>query len=159
ISRQSHKAESLGNGVVDRETAWEYTGPNSEGSQTVERLQKRVGVKPDGVWFEKTTRGLQKAMNRDKNDLRRRRDEVRGSAPVEDAEHVRAGVLGAGALPSVRRAGPQGDAGVHGVLAGVRLHHASDPGRAGHRVDDAGVPVAGVGRSVHDPRWHAGGGA
>ena len=71
ISRQSHKAESLGNGVVDRKTAWEYTGPNSEGSQTVERLQKRVGVKPDGVWFEKTTLALQKAMNRDKNFLRR----------------------------------------------------------------------------------------
>ena len=71
ISRQSHKAESLGNGVVDRETAWEYTGPNSEGSQTVERLQKRVGVKPDGVWFEKTSLALQKAMNRDKYFLRR----------------------------------------------------------------------------------------
>ena len=71
ISRQSHKAESLGNGIVPRESAWEYTGPNSEGSQTVELLQKAVGVKPDGVWFEKTTLALQRAMNRDKNFLRR----------------------------------------------------------------------------------------
>src|SRR5699024_7397875 len=71
ISRQSHKAKALGNGIVDRKTAWEYTGPNSKGSQTIERLQKRVGVKTDGVWFEKTTLALQKAMNRDKNFLRR----------------------------------------------------------------------------------------
>ena len=71
ISRQSYRAEELGNGVVDRETAWEYTGPNSEGSQTVELLQKAVGVKPDGVWFEKTTLALQRAMNRNKNFLRR----------------------------------------------------------------------------------------
>jgi len=71
ISRQSHKAESLGNGIVPRESAWEYTGPNSEGSQTVELLQKAVGVKPDGVWFEKTTLALQKAMNRDPGFLRR----------------------------------------------------------------------------------------
>ena len=71
ISRQSHKAETLGNGVVDRETAWEYTGPNSEGSQTVELLQKRVGVKADGVWFEGTTLALQRKMNADPNFLRR----------------------------------------------------------------------------------------
>ena len=71
ISRQSHKAESLGNGIVDRKSAWEYTGPNSEGSQTVELLQKAVGVKPDGVWFEKTTLALQRKMNRNKNFLRR----------------------------------------------------------------------------------------
>ena len=71
ISRQSHKAESLGNGVVDRKTAWEYTGPNSEGSQAVELLQKAVGVKPDGIWFEGTTRALQRKMNADPNFLRR----------------------------------------------------------------------------------------
>ena len=71
ISRQSHKAETLGNGVVDRKSAWEYTGPNSKGSQTVERLQKAVGVKPDGVWFEKTTLALQRKMNADPNFLRR----------------------------------------------------------------------------------------
>ena len=70
ISRQSHKAETLGNGVVDRKSAWEYTGPNSKGSQTVERLQKAVGVKPDGVWFEKTTLALQRKMNADPNFLR-----------------------------------------------------------------------------------------
>ena len=71
ISRQSHKAETLGNGVVDRKSAWEYTGPNSKGSQTVERLQKRVGVKADGVWFEGTTLALQRKMNADPNFLRR----------------------------------------------------------------------------------------
>lgn len=71
ISRQSHKAETLGNGVVDRKSAWEYTGPNSEGSQTVELLQKRVGVKADGVWFEGTTLALQKTMNSDSAAFRR----------------------------------------------------------------------------------------
>ena len=71
ISRQSHKAETLGNGVVDRKSAWEYTGPNSKGSQTVERLQKAVGVKADGIWFEGTTRALQRKMNADSNFLRR----------------------------------------------------------------------------------------
>lgn len=71
ISRQSYEAEELGNGVVDRETAWEFTGRDSEGSQTVERLQKEVGVKADGIWFEGTTLALQQAMNRDPNFLRR----------------------------------------------------------------------------------------
>lgn len=70
ISRQSYEAEELGNGVVDRETAWEFTGRDSEGSQTVERLQKTVGVKADGVWFEGTTLALQQAMNRDPDFLR-----------------------------------------------------------------------------------------
>ena len=60
ISRQSHKAESLGNGITQ---GWGYTGPNSKGSQTVELLQKRVGAKQDGVWGEKTTLALQKFLN------------------------------------------------------------------------------------------------
>lgn len=71
ISRQSYRAEELGNGVVDRKSAWEYTGPGSEGSQTVELLQKRVGVKVDGVWFEGTTRALQRKLNADSSFLRR----------------------------------------------------------------------------------------
>ena len=71
ISRQSYKPDELGNGIVARRSAWEYTGRGSEGSQTVERLQKAVGVKPDGIWFESTTLALQRAMNRDKNFLRR----------------------------------------------------------------------------------------
>jgi len=60
ISRQSHKAESLGNGITQ---GWEYTGPNSKGSQTVKLLQKWVGAKQDGVWGEKTTLALQKKLN------------------------------------------------------------------------------------------------
>ena len=63
ISRQSHRATALGNGVVDRKSAWEYTGPNSRGSQTVKLLQKWVGVKADGVWGEKTTAALQRKLN------------------------------------------------------------------------------------------------
>lgn len=63
ISRQSYRPDELGNGVIDRETAWEYTGPGSDGSQTVERLQVWVGVDPDGVWFEGTTAGLQGKLN------------------------------------------------------------------------------------------------
>ena len=63
ISRQSHRPAALGNGVVDRKSAWEYTGPNSRGSQTVKLLQKWVGVKADGVWGEKTTAALQRKLN------------------------------------------------------------------------------------------------
>lgn len=71
ISRQSYRAEELGNGVVDRKSAWEFTGRKSKGSQTVEKLQSLAGAKADGTWFEGTTLALQKAMNRDKNFLRR----------------------------------------------------------------------------------------
>ena len=71
ISRQSYRAEELGNGVVDRKSAWEFTGRKSKGSQTVENLQSLAGAKADGTWFEGTTLALQKAMNRDKNFLRR----------------------------------------------------------------------------------------
>ena len=70
ISRQSYRAEELGNGVVDRKSAWEFTGRKSKGSQTVEKLQRLAGAKADGTWFEGTTLALQKAMNRDKNFLR-----------------------------------------------------------------------------------------
>lgn len=61
ISRQSHTATSLGNGLVPR--AWEHTGPHSRGSQTVRLLQKWVRVPIDGVWGEATTRGLQEKLN------------------------------------------------------------------------------------------------
>lgn len=60
VSKQSHKAEDLGNGITQ---GWDYTGPNSEGSTMVEALQTWVGVKPDGVWFEKTTAALQEKLN------------------------------------------------------------------------------------------------
>ena len=61
ISRQSYKATELGNGIVPK--WWKYTGRKSKGSQTIELLQKRVGVKADGVAYEGTTRALQKALN------------------------------------------------------------------------------------------------
>ena len=61
ISRQSYRATELGNGIVPK--WWKYTGRNSRGSQTIELLQKRVGVKADGIAYEGTTRALQKALN------------------------------------------------------------------------------------------------
>ena len=61
ISRQSYRATELGNGIVPN--AWEYTGRGSSGSQTVQRLQRKVGVGADGIWFEATTRALQRALN------------------------------------------------------------------------------------------------
>ena len=61
VSHQSYRATELGNGVVPR--AWRFTGRGSKGSKMVAALQKRVGVTADGVWFEGTTRALQKALN------------------------------------------------------------------------------------------------
>ena len=61
ISRQSYKATELGNGIVPK--WWKHTGRKSKGSQTIVLLQKRVGVKADGVAYEGTTRALQKALN------------------------------------------------------------------------------------------------
>lgn len=62
ISRQSYRATELGNGIVPR--AWEFTGRGSSGSQTVQQLQRAVGASADGIWFEATTRALQRALNR-----------------------------------------------------------------------------------------------
>lgn len=62
ISRQSHSAKSLGNGIVPGKT-WGHTGRNSSGSQTIELLQKWVGVTQDGVLGEKTTAALQRKLN------------------------------------------------------------------------------------------------
>lgn len=61
ISRQSYRATELGNGIVPR--AWDFTGRGSSGSQTVQALQRKVGVNADGIWFEATTRALQRALN------------------------------------------------------------------------------------------------
>lgn len=63
ISRQSYRPHELGNGIVDRATAWEHTGRRSEGSQTVELLQSWTGAGADGIWFEGTTRALQRKLN------------------------------------------------------------------------------------------------
>lgn len=61
ISRQSYRAEELGNGIVPG--PWEYTGRGSSGSQTIRLLQKRVGVKADGIVGSDTVKALQKALN------------------------------------------------------------------------------------------------
>src|SRR5699024_7874412 len=61
VSHQSYKATELGNGVVPR--AWKYTGRGSKGSKMVAALQKRVGVKADGIWYQGTTRAVQRAIN------------------------------------------------------------------------------------------------
>lgn len=63
IGWQSYKPSELGNGIVDRKTAWGYTGRGSKGSPTVRALQRWVGVKPDGVWGEGTTGALQSKLN------------------------------------------------------------------------------------------------
>lgn len=60
ISRQSYRADELGNGITQ---GWEHTGRNSEGSQTVELLQELVGADADGIWFEGTTLALQVFLN------------------------------------------------------------------------------------------------
>lgn len=59
VSKQSHKADSLGNGITQ---GWEYTGPNSSGSDMVRALQKWIGVKQDGVWGEDTTAAFQRKL-------------------------------------------------------------------------------------------------
>lgn len=60
ISHQSYKASELGNGISQ---GWKYTGRNSKGSKTVVALQKWLGVKADGVWYESTTKALQNKLN------------------------------------------------------------------------------------------------
>ena len=61
VSNQSYRAKELGNGVVDR--CWRFTGRGSKGSKMVVALQKKLGVKADGIWYESTTLALQKALN------------------------------------------------------------------------------------------------
>lgn len=60
ISRQSHSAKSLGNGISQ---GWEHTGPRSKGSQTVVLLQRLIGATADGIWGEGTTAALQRYLN------------------------------------------------------------------------------------------------
>ena len=64
VSHQSYRATELGNGVVPR--AWRFTGRGSKGSKMVVALQKRVGVKADGIWYQGTTSALQRAINQGK---------------------------------------------------------------------------------------------
>ncbi|MDN5686454.1 MAG: N-acetylmuramoyl-L-alanine amidase [Brachybacterium sp.] len=60
ISRQSYRAEELGNGITQ---GWHYTGRGSEGSQTIELMQHWVGADVDGILFEGTTKALQRKLN------------------------------------------------------------------------------------------------
>lgn len=60
ISRQSHSAKSLGNGITQ---GWEHTGPRSKGSQAVVLLQRLIGATADGIWGEGTTAALQRYLN------------------------------------------------------------------------------------------------
>ena len=64
ISRQSYRPRELGNGIVDRSSAWEYTGRGSKGSQTVELLQRKIGAAADGIWGEGTSAALQRWLNK-----------------------------------------------------------------------------------------------
>lgn len=59
VSKQSHKASDLGNGITQ---GWEYTGPNSSGSSMVRALQIWAGTAPDGVWGEGTTAAIQRKL-------------------------------------------------------------------------------------------------
>ena len=60
VSNQSYKASELGNGITQ---GWDYDGRGAKGSTMVRALQKRLGITADGVWYEGTTKALQKALN------------------------------------------------------------------------------------------------
>ena len=60
ISRQSHKASKLGPALTQ---GWEYTGPGSTGSQTIEKLQAWTGSKVDGVLGPKSIKDLKAKLN------------------------------------------------------------------------------------------------
>lgn len=60
VSNQSYKPAELGNGITQ---GWDYDGRGAKGSTMVKALQKRLGVTADGVWYEGTTKALQKALN------------------------------------------------------------------------------------------------
>lgn len=62
VSNQSYRAEELGNGITQ---GWEFTGRGSSGSTMVRALQEYVGVGVDGIWFEGTTRAIQRRLNND----------------------------------------------------------------------------------------------
>lgn len=60
ISRQSHRASALGNGITG---GWRYTGAGSRGSQTIVLLQRLIRATPDGIMGEGTIRALQRFLN------------------------------------------------------------------------------------------------
>ena len=64
VDHQSYRATELGNGIVANK-CWDYDGRGAKGSNMVRALQKKLGITADGVWGEKTSLALQKAMNKD----------------------------------------------------------------------------------------------
>lgn len=60
ISRQSHKAWKLGPALTQ---GWQYTGPGSKGSQTIEKLQSWTGAKVDGVLGPDSIKALKAKLN------------------------------------------------------------------------------------------------
>lgn len=61
LEHQSYKPTELGNGIGPH--GWVYEGRGAKGSKTVRRLQKWIGVGQDGVWYEGTTKALQRKLN------------------------------------------------------------------------------------------------
>ena len=67
IGWQSYKPAELGNGIVDRRTAWGYTGRKSKGSPTVRAWQAKIGMPVkdrDGILYTGTVKEIQSWLNR-----------------------------------------------------------------------------------------------
>ena len=69
ISKQSYKAEELGNGIVPGKY-WNYTGRRSTGSNLIRAIQKDLGVAQDGILYTGTIKALQTKLNNDPNYLK-----------------------------------------------------------------------------------------
>lgn len=63
IGWQSYRPRELGNGIIDRDSCWGFTGRGSKGSPTVRALQAKIGAGSDGIWGEGTTAALQRWLN------------------------------------------------------------------------------------------------
>lgn len=68
ISKQSYKAEELGNGIVAGKY-WNYTGRGSSGSSVIRAIQKDLGVAQDGILGSNTIKKLQEKLNKDSKYL------------------------------------------------------------------------------------------
>ena len=68
ISKQSYKAEELGNGIVAGKY-WDYTGRGSSGSSLIKAIQKDLGVAQDGILYTNTIKKLQERLNSDSKYL------------------------------------------------------------------------------------------
>lgn len=68
VSKQSYKAEELGNGIVPGKY-WNYTGRGSSGSNLIKAIQKDLGVAQDGILYTNTVKKLQTKLNSDSKYL------------------------------------------------------------------------------------------